>query len=353
MPVDLREPRFARATLRSGRFGLDVGGDPRATATRSWSAAARGPYVASAVPVPSRNVRVGGSSTAIEVSGPPLRTPASASITAGDRASALALALRATRRRLHASRRRREAASPGGGSGPWTNGGVKATAGAPDPSPSQRMSVSSHSSPGRQPMVGTRSFTSRRVLRRGFVMPIARVACARLAFVSRSRVHRISRGALMQPACNRTRSSRNDTGRHEDRVRTSSDRTRRHASTQNDTKRHERAPTWSRTRICAERPKCRMVLRLVRSRSSKISATRILWTGLRVGLRACRQMRDAPVYGELAVASATSSRSTSLPTGSAITSRRAATVSGTHRLDATSELLDPTSQATALCPCEH
>ena len=45
-------------------------------------------------------------------------------------------------------------------------------------------------------------------------------------------------------------SARNDTGRHEDRVRTSSDRTRRHASTQNDTKRHERAPTWSRTKTC-------------------------------------------------------------------------------------------------------
>ena len=42
--------------------------------------------------------------------------------------------------------------------------------------------------------------------------------------------------------------TRNDTKRHEERFRTSSDGTRRHVSTQNDTNRHERPSTWSRTR---------------------------------------------------------------------------------------------------------
>ncbi len=49
---------------------------------------------------------------------------------------------------------RREAASPGGGSGLRTGGGATATARGPGSSPSQRMSVSSHNSPRRQPMDG-------------------------------------------------------------------------------------------------------------------------------------------------------------------------------------------------------
>ena len=59
------------------------------------------------------------------------------------------------------------------------------------------------------------------------------------------------RTTLAQPNA----SSRNDTKRHENRVRTSSGGTRRHASTQNDTNRHERPPTWSRTKTCAKRRK--------------------------------------------------------------------------------------------------
>jgi hypothetical protein len=47
-------------------------------------------------------------------------------------------------------------------------------------------------------------------------------------------------------------SSRFDTRRHENRVRTSSGGTRRHASTRNDTSRHEGSSTWSRIRISSK-----------------------------------------------------------------------------------------------------
>ena len=73
--------------------------------------------------VPSRIVTLGGSSTAKELPAwPLLRSSPIASITAGESASAVALALRAYRRRFHVSRRRREASSPGAGAGPDRRG---------------------------------------------------------------------------------------------------------------------------------------------------------------------------------------------------------------------------------------
>ena len=112
MPGDLGRLGAGETALRCTCLGC---------ASRRDSGATRG---TSRPPVSNVKVRLGGSSRRKSLPGLSLRSPASANITAGETASAAALARRASRRRSHAERRRRDAgALAAARSRRWTRAG--------------------------------------------------------------------------------------------------------------------------------------------------------------------------------------------------------------------------------------